>query len=264
MKVAEMVARHATDERRPSVAVVVRPSAEALAPALTGGPVVHSWDERSAEEPGARTLVEIIASGQEDEQVAELTDVLGDLDVAILLFRPPPEMLPVGVVTDALSRHRLTVLDAGGTIHRLGRTMLAVSRDPERRQRAYLSGIRVPDSEAARLRQGNEWAIEGLQLRASIQVLEHRLEGQEAELLQAREEHRVLEQELTDSRGLSARLSVMDRELTAARDALAAGERSLAAAERPCRIRKAVRVLVEDPREGFRRTTRAIARRWRR
>lgn len=264
MKIAELVTRHAADDRRPSVAIVVRPSAEALTPALTGGPVVRSWDERIPEEPGARTLVEVIAPGQEDEQIADLSDVLGDTDVAILVFRPPPEMLPVGVVTDTLSRHRLTVLDAAGTGHRLGRTALAVSRDPERPLWAYLTGTRIPDDEAARLRQRNEWVVEGLQLRSSIQVLEQRLGGAAAELSQAREEHRMVDQELTDARNLSARLAVLERELSAARNALVASQGSRTAAARLSTIRKAVRLLVRGPREGYRRITRAIARRRRR
>lgn len=268
MKVAELVTRHAGDDRRPSVAIVVRPSAQGLALVLAGGPVVRSWDERNPDEPGAQTQVEVIAPGQEDEQISELAAVLGDTDVAVLLFRSPPEMLPVGVVTDTLCRHRLTVLDAAGAGHRLGRTALVVSRDPERRQRAYLTGTQIPDDEAARLRQRNEWVIEGLALRSSVQVLERRLEGQAAELSQAREERRTLDQELTDARELSDRLAVVERERLAAQDALAASERrrrqARVAAARSSRIREAFRLLAEDPKEGSRRIARAIARRWRR
>ena len=277
MNIAEMVARHAGDERRPSVAIVLRPSAEAFASALTGGPVVRSWDEHALEEPGTRTVVEVISPGKEMEQIAELSAVLGDTDVAILLFSPPPEALPVGVVTDTLCRHRLTVLDGCGTGYRSGRTTFAVSRDSERRQRAYLIGTPIPDDESSRLRQRNEWIIEGLQLRSSVQVFERRLEGQVAELLQARKERRRLEQELTEVSELSARLSVLGDELSATQDALAASERALAASERslvmsrremanhPSRIiRKAVHLLAEDPMKGFGCIMRAIGRRWRR
>ena len=269
MNIAEMVARHADDVRRPSVAIVVRPSAEAFASALTGGPVVRSWDEHASEEPGTRTVVEVIARGKETEQIAELSAVLGDTDVAILLFSPPPEALPVGVVTDVLSRHGLTVLDGCGTSYRSARTTLAVSRDAERRQRVYLTGTPIPDDEAARLRQRNEWVVEGLQLRSSVQVLERRLEGQAAELSQARTEHRLLEQELTEARELPARLSVLEGELAAAQEALAAGERSSVVprpdlANHPSRIRKAARFLAEDPVKGSGRIVRAIGRRWRR
>lgn len=259
MHIAELVARHACDERRPSVAIVVRPSAEALAKLLPGGPVVQSWDERIPDEPGARTLVEVIAPGSETEQIAELSGVLGETDVALLLFNPPPELLPVGVVTDALTRHGLTVLDTCGTIHRLGRTAVAVSRDSERLQRVYLTGTPIPDDEAGRLRQRNEWAMEGLQLRSSQRLLERRLQGQADELLAARAERRTLDQKIT----------VMEGEQAAAQEALAASQRSLVAARqeiavRPSRIRKAVRLLAEDPRQGSRRIAGGIARRWRR
>lgn len=238
MNIAEMVARHAVDERRPSAAIVVRPSAEAFASVLTGGPVVLSWDEHAPEEPGTRTVVEVIAPGKEMEQIAELSALLGDTDVAILLFSPQPEALPVGVVTDTLSRHGLTVLDGCGTGYRSGRTTLAVSRDSERRQRVYLTGTPIPDDEPGRLRQRNEWVVEGLQMRSSMQVLERRLEGQAAELSQARTERRLLEQELTQAGELSARLSVLEGELAA--------------------------VPAEDPAKGSGRIVRAIGRRWRR
>jgi hypothetical protein len=259
MHIAELVARHACDERRPSVAIVVRPSAEALAKVLPGGPVVQSWDERIPDEPGTRTLVEVVAPGSETGQIADLSAVLGETDVALLLFKPPPELLAVGVVTDVLTRHGLTILDACGTIHRLGRTAIVVSRDGERRQRVYLTGTPVPEDEAGRLRQRNEWAVEGLQLRSSRALLERRLEGQAQELLLAREEHRLLDQ----------KISVMEGEQAAAQEALAASQRSLVAARqeiavRPSRVRKAVRLLAEDPRAGSGRIARGIARRWRR
>lgn len=259
MHIAELVARHACDERRPSVAIVVRPSAEVLAKVLPGGPVVQSWDERSPEESGARTLVEIIAPGTETEQIADLSAVLGETDVALLLLKPPPELIPVGVVTDALTGHGLTVLDACGTIHRLGRTLVAVSRDSERRQRAYLTGTPIPDDEAGRLRQRNEWVVEGLQLRSLGQLLERRIKGQADELSLAREERL----------GLDQALNVMEAERSAAQEALAVSQRSLVAARReiavrPSRIRRAARLLAEDPRKGSRRIARAIARRWRR
>lgn len=258
MHIAELVARHARDERRPSVAIVVRPSADALVKALPGGPAVWSWDERMAGEPGARTLVEVIASGHEKDQIADLSDVLGETDVAVLLFSQPPHLLPVGVVTDTLTRHRLTVLDGCGTTDRLGRTVLAVSRDAERLQRVHLTGTLIPDDESGRLRQRTEWAVEGLQLRSSVQFLERRIEGQTAELLQAREERRMLDQQL----------SAMEGARSAAQDALAVSQRSLAAAGRetavrPPRIRKAVRLLAEDPKQGARRIAHGIVRRWR-
>jgi len=269
MNIAEMVSRHADDERRPSAAIVLRPSAEALASTLTGGPVVRSWDEHVPEEPGTRTVVEVIAPGKEREQIAELSALLGDTDVAIMLFSRPPEALPVGVVTDTLCRHRLTVLDGCGTGYRSGRTTFAVSRDSERRQRAYLIGTPIPDDESSRLRQRNEWIIEGLQLRSSVAVFERRLEGQKAELLQARKECRRLEQELTEDSELSARLSVLRGELSATQDVLAAIERSQLVAGRdmanhPSMIRKAAHLLAEDPVKGLGRIVRAIGRRWRR
>jgi hypothetical protein len=259
MHIAEVVARHACDERRPSVAIVVRPSAEALAKVLPGGPVVQSWDERIPEEPGARTLVEIITPGRETEQITDLSAVMGETDVALLLVKPPPELIPVGVLTDVLTRSGLTVLDACGTIHRQGRTVVAVSRDAERRQRVYLTGTPIPDDEAGRLRQRNEWAVEGLQLRSLGQQLERRLKGQSEELSLAREERRVLDQALSD----------MERERSAAQEALAVSQRALVAARqeiavRPSRIRKAARLLAEDPAKGSRRIAAGIARRWRR
>jgi hypothetical protein len=259
MHIAEVVARHACDERRPSVAIVVRPSAEALAKVLPGGPVVQSWDERIPEEPGTRTFVEVITPGREAEQIAGLSAVMGETDVALLLLKPPPELIPVGVVTDVLTRSRLTVLDACGTIHRQGRTVVAVSRDAERRQRVYLTGTPIPDDEAGRLRQRNEWAVEGLQLRSLGHVLERRIKGQADELSLAREERLVLDKAL----------SVMEAERSAAQEALAVSQRSLVAARqeiaaRPSRIRKAVRLLAEDPGKGSRRIAAGIARRWRR
>jgi len=259
MHIAEVVARHACDERRPSVAIVVRPSAEALAKVLPGGLVVQSWDERIPGEPGTRTLVEVITPGRETEQIADLSAVMGETDVALLLLKPPPELIPVGVVTDVLTRNGLTVLDACGTIHRQGRTVVAVSRDSERRQRVYLTGTPIPDDEAGRLRQRNEWAVEGLQLRSLGQVFERRIKGQADELSLAREERLVLDQAL----------SVLEAERSAAQEALAESQRLLVAARReiavrPSRIRKAAKLLAEDPRKGSRRIARGIARRWRR
>lgn len=276
MNVAELVARHARDQKHPSLAIVVRASAQAFASSLTGGPPVRSWEEHGPEESGTFTLVEVIASGQEEEQIAELSAVLGDTDVALLLFEPHPQMMPVGVVTATLSRHRLTVLDACGTSQRSGRTALAVSRDPERHQRAYLTGTVIPDDEPSRLRQRNEWVLEGLQLRSGVLLLERRLEGQAAELLQAREERRRLDQQLTEAKDLSTRLTVLEGELSSTQDALTASKRSLAASERslavvrrqlvvrPSRIRKAARFLAENPKQGSVRIVRAVVRRLRR
>jgi hypothetical protein len=262
VNVAELVARHARDERRPSGAIVLRPSADELAGGLTGGPVVRSWDQHVPDEPGTCTVVEVIATGKEGEQIADLAAVLGDTDVALLLFKLPPEALHVGVVTDTLTRQGLTVLEACGTTHRSGRTAIVVSRDAERPQRAYLSGTPIPDDEASRLRQRNEWVIEGLQLRSSIQVLERRVEGQAAELLQSRSERRLVDQELTEARDLTAKLGVAERERAAAQTALALARRELAA--RPSRIRKAALLLADDPVQGSRRIVRAIGRRLRR
>jgi len=285
MVLAEFVARHVSDDRRPSTAIVVRSSADLTALGLTGAPV-HTWDEHLPEEAQSRTVVEVLEPGQEEEQVAALAAVLTDTEVAILLFSQPPELLPVGVVAGTLSRHHLTVLDASGTSHRLGRTTLAVSRDAERRQRAYLTGNEIPDNDASRLRQRNEWLVEGLQARARLQLLERRLAGQDAELALARQEHRELEQELMESGELSARLKVEQEELSTTRDALAAtesalatSEKALAASERslvvarratavrpstPSAIRKAAHLLAEDPVKGSGRVVRAVARRLRR
>lgn len=261
MNVAEMVARHALDERRPSVAIVLRPSADALATSLSGGPLVRSWDEHTLGEPGTCTVVEVIQPGREEEQIAELSAVLTTADVALLLFTPPPELLPLGIVTDALTRHRLTVLDACGTTQRTGRTVVAVSRDAERHQRAYLTGTPIPDDEPSRLRRANEWLLEGLQLRSGVLLLERRLEGQSAELSQGRQERRRLDQELTEANERSALLS---RQRTAVQNALAARGPSLAMRVRRSKLLKAVRLLVGDPKDGSLRIVRAIARRWHR
>lgn len=281
MRLSELVTRHAGDERRPSTVIVARPSAQEIRSILHGVPV-RSWDEQTSEETGARTLLEVVTPGEEEQEVDALSALLGDTDVAILLFSEPPETLPVGVVTDTLTRHRLTVLDAGGSGHRSARTAVVVSRDPQRRQRAYLTGTPIPDDEAGRLRQLNEWVVEGLQLRSRVQLLERRLEGQDAELSQARKERRLREQEPTEATDLASRLRILGADLTATQEALAASEqeyavsqKSLVASERslvahrekevrPARIRKAVRLLSVNPVKGSGRIVRALARSWRR
>jgi len=241
MRLSELVTRHAGDERRPSTVIVARPSAAEIV-SILHGVNVRSWDEQPSGETGTRTLLEVVAPGEEEQEVAVLSDLLGETDVAILLFREPPEMLPVGVVTDSLTRHRLTVLEAGGSTHR----------------------------------------VEGLQLRSQVQLLERRLQGQDAELSQARKERRLLEQEPTEATDLASRLRILGDDLTATQEALAASEqdfavsqKSLVASERslvahrekkvrPARIRKAARLLSVNPVKGSGRIVRAVARRWRR
>jgi hypothetical protein len=275
------VTRHAGDERRPSTVIVARPSAAEIVSILRGVPV-RSWDEQTSGETGTRTLLEVVAPGEEEQEVAALSELLGDTDVAILLFSEPPEMLPVGVVTDTLTRHRLTVLEAVGSSHRSARTAVVASRDPQRRQRAYLTGAPIPDDEAGRLRHLNEWVVEGLQLRSRVQLLERRLQGQDAELSQARKERRLLEQEPTEATDLASRLRILGEDLTATQEALAASElecavsqKSLVASERslvehrannvrPAKIRKAARLLRVNPVKGSGRIVRAVARSWRR
>ena len=269
MSVADMVARHGFDQRRPSEAVVLRPSADALATSLTGGPVVHTWEEHLSQKPGTCTVVEAIAPGHEQEQIADLAAVLGDTDVALLLFRRPPEKLPVGVVTDTLCGHRLNVLDACATSNRFGRTVLAVSRDADRQVRGHPGGTPLADDEPSRLRQRNEWVIEGLALRSSVHLLRRRLDGQAAELSQARRERRQLDQELSAAQDA---LGASQRSLAASERRLGAGEGSSAAAGRDNatrlsgiegirgirRIRRAGRLLARGTATGSRRIGAAV------
>jgi hypothetical protein len=278
MSVADMVARHGSDPRRPSEVVVLRPSADALATLLTGGPVVRTWDEHLSDEHlidehlgqehATRTVVEAIAPGHEQEQIADLAAALGDTDVALLLFRRPPERLPVGVVTESLCGHGLNVLDGCATTDRFGRTVLAVSRDADRQVRAHPCGIPLADDEPGRLRQRNEGFIEGLALRSDVQLLRRRLEGQAAELSHVRRECGHLDQELSaaqDALRASSRSQAADERLLGAGEGSSApagrGQATPASEIRGIRwTRRAGRLVARGANAGSRRLARAIAR----
>jgi hypothetical protein len=251
MSVDEVVTRYAGS---PSGArpVVFLPGAEGVGGRLSGA----SPMETAAEAP-SRVVVDLAQRGEEAAGVERLAGHLGGRDVGVLVLVSAPELVPAGPVVAALGGAGLRVVQAEGMVSREGRTVLAFTADPSVPQVSYLLGHAVPEGDAARLRQANEWAVEGLQLRALAATTADQLAG-------AREEAAVLRVERD---ALETRLAAERARLQAEVDTLARANRALRAQRdmtTGAKVKKAVRILMEDPLGGAKRLARAAARRLRR
>ncbi|HEU5143732.1 MAG TPA: hypothetical protein VFT81_01040 [Dermatophilaceae bacterium] len=272
MSIAELVAgyrRGAAGERcvqfYPAAEDLARrvPDATAAVPiaeAPTGeGSTGESTHEGTAgEQPGGqgegRVLLEFVPAGDEASCVERRAGSLGPHDVLVLAMRVRPEGLPVGPLVQAVCASGLRVVRAEGVRHAQGaQTVLVLTSDRDEPQRSYLLGQDLPESEATRLRQANEWAVEGLQLRALVSRREAALGTASAEADALRAERGRLE---ADRRQLEKQVQSLTR-----------ANRLLRAEvdRRPARrLRKAARMLREDPVDGARRLARAAADRARR
>ena len=245
MSIIEVVGRYASgaDGARP---VVVLPGAEAFAGGLA------SPGEGSGAQ--GRVLVELAQRGDEAAAVERVAADLGEHDVLVLALQSLPELLPAGPLVQAICTRGLRVVQAEGLLTRHARSVLVLTADPAVPQRSYLLGEDLPDSAATRLRQANEWAVEGLALRAVSARSGAALDG-------ARQEAAVLRVERDE---LERRLSVETKRLQGQVDSLTAKNKQLrAVADRSVKrkVRKAAGLLRDDPVGGSKRLARAAARR---
>jgi hypothetical protein len=205
-------------------------------------------------EGGGRVLLDFVPAGDEAACVARRAGDLGPHDVLVLAMRARPDELSVGPLVQAACASGLRVVRAEGMRHAQGaQTVMALTSDSDEPQRSYLLGQELPESTATRLRQANEWAVEGLQLRALAARREAALGAASADADALRAER--------------ARLEAAREQLDAEVQSLTRANRELrAAAERtPARrLRNAARMLREDPVKGVRRLVSAAVRRARR
>lgn len=238
MSLIEVVSRYGgtPDSGRP---VVVLPAAEALAGALATPDAANGSGGRSS----GRVLVDLAVVGEEVATVERIAPTMEERDVLVLVLRSTPESLPSGPLVQALCAHGLRVLQSERLPTRHAPTVLVLTGDASLPQRSYLLGEALPESDAMHLRQANEWAVEGLQLRALV----------------ARHETA-----LAEAKGDISSLKAERDALQSRADSLAARNAQLgAAADRRMsrKVRRAARLLRDDPVGGSRRLARAAARR---
>ena len=252
MRLDDLVSAYADDATTTGRALVVLPSAAELLERLPGA---SAWrEDEHTDEP--RILLDVVSPGREQEATADVADRLRKGDVAFMLLRLPPEELAIGPLLASLTGHGLRVLEAQGISFRYGRTVLVTTADPELPQRSYLLGSAIPGDDRAMLRQQNEWAVEGLQLRARVAHVEQQVAG-------AREEARAMRAERDAAvTGASAERRRLEEQLD---QALAANRRLRAEQQARAggRVRKAAALLKDDPVKGSTRILRAAARRLR-
>lgn len=249
MSLIEVVTRY-SEGREAGRPVVVLPGAEALAGALA---TPDASDARGGDGSG-RVVVDFAAEGDEAAVVDRLAPSLQEHDVLVLVLKSPPESIPSGPLVQAICSHGLRVVQTEGLPKRHAPTVLVLTGDPSVPQRSYLLGEGLPDSDATRLRQANEWAVEGLQLRALSARSEAALTGSREELAGLRAERDALKAKLADE---SKRLQEQTVLLAAANKRLrTANERRMSR-----RVRRAAKLLRDDPVGGSKRLARAAARR---
>jgi hypothetical protein len=245
MTVAEVVTTWSTDTE-PARAVVVMPAAEVMTNRLSGA---VPWEEGAAD-AGSRLLLDAVPTGREREALSALAARLGAEDVAVLLVRQPPEDLSLGLLVTALTELELRVLQAERGDTGLGRTVVVVSRAGDLPQRGYLLGSPLDDTDAARRRKENEWALESLQLRAATATAVSRAEGAAAEVLALRTQLEAAQRKLAAARGELLDEREANRSRWERLRTRASGD-----------ARKASELLKENPAVGVARITRSATRR---
>jgi hypothetical protein len=248
MSIAEVLARYA-DSASGDRQLRYLPPAAPVAGSLPGAAAL---EPDAADVEGGAVVVDLAQSGAEAAAIGALGALLGERGVGVLILASTPESMAVGPVLQAATQAALRVVQAEGLASRHGRTILVLTRDPAIPQRSYLLGEPLPDAPATRLRQANEWAVEGLQLRALSGVTQTQLSG-------AREEARLLRVERDELAAAWAaerkRLNARIAELTEAPGALRSGMQHL---------KKAASLMSSDTVGGSRRIAKAAARRARR
>jgi hypothetical protein len=251
MTIDELVAgyrRGPAGERRvqfyPAAEDLARRVADAVAVEATAG-------EESSDERDGRVLLEFAPAGDEASCIEHRAGGLGPHDLLVLAIRVRPEALPVGPIVQTSCSAGLRVVRAEGLRHAQGaQTVVVLTRSRDEPQRSYLLGQDLPESEATRLRQANEWAIEGLQLRALASRQEADRETASAEARTLRVERDRLESARKHLEAKVQSLTELNRSLRAEAD------------RSPARVlRKAARILRDDPVGGTRRLARAAGRR---
>jgi hypothetical protein len=248
MSLIEVVTRYSEgrDGLRP---VVVLADAEALA-----GSLATPDTDASGRRADGRVVVDLAAEGDEAAVVERVAPSLQEHDVLVLVLTSPPETIPAGPFVQTICAHGLRVVQTEGLPKRHARTVVVLTGDRSVPQRSYLLGEDLPDSDATRLRQANEWAVEGLQLRALSARSEAALAGAREELAGLRAERDTLKAKLAAE---SKRLQEQAVSLAAATKQLRTdNERRVSR-----RVRRAAKLLRDDPVGGSKRLARAAGRR---
>lgn len=235
----------------PDAAVTLLPGSETLGGVVPAGQLGTDVPEGE----GARAVVVAHApQGEEVAALAGLGEAIGEHGLGILALVVTPDALPVGPLVAAATQSGLRVVRAQGVAHRRARTVLTVTRDAEVPVTAYLADTPVASDEKATLRLANEWLVEGLALRASLEQLAARQRGaeDEAALLRVR-----LDEFQTRARDEAAALQEQVAQAQkAARDANAR------AAQGPAvKVRRAMAMLKDDPVSGSKSLAAKAARR---
>lgn len=188
--------------------------------------------------------------GDEVGALHRLAEAVGERGVGVLALVAEPSALPVGPLVAGTSELGLRVVRAQGIQHRRARTVITVTRDAEVPVTAYLADTSVASGDRAAARLANEWLVEGVALRATVEQLTLRLQGAEEEAALLRVRLDEVQSRARDER------QALEQELAAARRAAAQ------AAQGPAvKVRRAVALLRKDPVGGSRRIARSAAKR---
>lgn len=187
--------------------------------------------------------VDVAPSGSEVAGIAALAETIGESGVGVLVLSLALPALPLGPVLAELGRQGLYLV----AVELLARrrqypVALVVTHDSEFPQEGYLAGEPVGADERAMRRRRNEWLLEGVAHRATIEQLQR-------DLVEAQQTIATLRAERDQARAQGAK------------DAAAAAAYRRVQQLPEAKIRRAAQLIAAEPLSGSARVARAAARR---
>ena len=268
MLLQSLVERAASDE---AGSIVVLEGSEHLIPFL--GPLSSRVVAASEARGPVLRLCAIGSSGTEDS-VRAAARGLGEHDVLVLAMRSAPGRLPVGALIDTLVECGLWVVESSPDPARGVGCALVVTLDGGAPWRSYLLGDTIPNAGRSVLRLLAEHEVEGLAVRAQGSELRNRDRARALELEQVRKELSGREAELTKLRKAAADrdadrsiaqlrrlVDLQEAKLQAVTDELRRAQRSAREARQGGQLKRAARLVRQDPVRGSSRVLRSVLRR---
>lgn len=251
--------------------IVVTEGSEHLIPFL--GPLATRVVDPSDVRGPVVRLCAIGTSGVEDS-VRAGAEGLGERDILVLAMRSSPDRLTVGALVDTLVAGGLWVVEAAPSPARGVGCALVVTRDDTAPWRSYLLGDTIPSAERSVMRLLAEHVVEGLALRAQGSGLRSRDRAQTRELDQLRQALADREVELEEQRQaladrgadrsiaeLRRLVDLQEGELKAVTGELHRAQRTEREARQGGQMRRAVRLVRQDPVHGSSRVLHSVWRR---
>ncbi|MDN5789278.1 MAG: hypothetical protein L0H25_00220 [Micrococcales bacterium] len=278
MSIAEIIAEYVPAVEGPR-SILLLAGARHLAERVPGAGTYEPGDPRPG---GAAILVGAARPGGESDEVDTVATAVHEGDVLVLLLGATPTELRVGPLVQSVTAGGLRVVRIEELEAPLRGTLLIACRGALLPRASYLLGEAIPDTERAYERLANEWAIEGLQLRAVAGMVaaahaaaeeadraaqETRLAAQQA-VRSAQEATRATQERVRAAEDVA---DVRGRELTALRAELAALHAELAVVAKSnrelrvlakrgpgWRIKRAAALVKDDPVEGTKHVLRSV------